>query len=411
MYLSLWKNKNIRYYLLGGGVSRLGDVLSAMAFLFLAYDMTESNFHTTGMALAETIPYLLFGLIGGVAADSFPRKKLLVRLDLLRVPLMFSVVGFHMLDLLTYPALLIISFLIQTIGCFFNPAHRAVLPMVTTEVERSTVNSLYDTITRGVTILTPVIAIALLNTVGTVHFFTLDAFTYLISALCLSRLSLREQVASWKHMRTVFRSIQEFFHWMVKHTTVRRLFLFTFYTVFLNTWAWQVGLLLALKEMSPNSEEIYSGIQGVFGGTVIVTNLLLPFFIKQYSLVHYTFGALVWGLGISYYGFFYGVEHFFIGAIIMGVGIPIASLARVYIIQSLVPEGKMGRAFSSNAVLLYASNTLSLLLYGFLSTFIPIRMLMLASGLLIVLACLLLASVHFIKTTKFGRSFSIDFLK
>ncbi|WLR48358.1 MFS transporter [Halobacillus litoralis] len=189
MYRSLWKQKNIRYYLLGGGVSRLGDVLSALAFLFLAYDMTESNVHTTGVALAETVPYLVFGLIGGVIADSFPRKKLLIRLDLFRVPLMLSISLLHGFNLLTYPVLIIVSFLVQTIGCFFNPAHRAVLPMVTTEDERSAANSLYDTITRGVTILTPLIAITLLNTVGALHFFTLDAFTYLISVYCLSRLT------------------------------------------------------------------------------------------------------------------------------------------------------------------------------------------------------------------------------
>ncbi|UOR12870.1 hypothetical protein [Halobacillus amylolyticus] len=75
MYKTLWKNKNIRYYLLAGGVSRLGDVLSGMAFLFLAYDLTGSSLHTTGMAMAETLPYLLFGLIGGVMADWLPKKS------------------------------------------------------------------------------------------------------------------------------------------------------------------------------------------------------------------------------------------------------------------------------------------------------------------------------------------------
>ncbi|MEC3883645.1 MFS transporter [Halobacillus sp. HZG1] len=411
MYRSLWKQKNIRFYLLGGGVSRLGDVLSAMAFLFLAYDMTGSNVHTTGVALAETVPYLLFGLIGGVVADSFPRKKLLIRLDLLRVPLMLSISLLHGVHLLTYPVLILVSFLVQTIGCFFNPAHRAVLPMVTTEDERSAANSLYDTITRGVTILTPLIAITLLNTVGVLHFFTLDALTYIISVYCLTQLTLEEPLKKSQTIRSIFLSIKDFFVWMVRQTTIRNLFFFTFYTVFLNTWVWQVGLLLALEEMTTKSEEWYSGIQGVFGATVIITNMVLPFFIKRFSLHHYVAGAAIWGFGIAYYGFFYGVGHFFIGCIIVGVGMPVASLARVFLIQSEVPEEKMGRAFSTNAVLLYASNTLSLMLYGVLSAYMPIRWLMFTSGGMIVAGCLILTTIHVIKLSKLRGRFLVDSFK
>ncbi|WP_281976157.1 MFS transporter [Halobacillus litoralis] len=411
MYKMLWKNRNIRFYLLGGGISRLGDVLTGMAFLFLAYELTGSKLHTTGIALAETIPYLLFGLIGGVVADTFPRKKLLISLDLLRVPLMLAVIALHYFNALTYPALIINSFLIQTIGCFFNPAHRAVLPMVTKDDERASANSMYDTVTRGITILTPVIAIWLLNTFGVIHFFTVDAFTYLLSVWCLSKLYLIESPARKKTLKMMFLSIYEFGLWIKKAPTLRMLFLFTFYTVFLNTWVWQVGLLLSLSELSLHSEELYSGIQGVFGGVVILTNLILPSFIKNFNLRHYLVGALIWGSGICYYGLLYEVEHFFIGCILVGIGLPIASLSRVYLIQKYVPESKMGRAFSTNAVLLYASNTLSLVLYGLLSTFMTIRLLMIGSGLMIMMSSITFLLIHLMKVTELRRRFMVHFLK
>ncbi|WP_347551944.1 MFS transporter [Pseudalkalibacillus hwajinpoensis] len=140
MYWKVLRNKTILYYLLGGGISKLGDVLSGMAFLFLAYDLTGSTMLTTGMAIAETVPYLLFGLIGGVIADWSPKKKLLIWLDFIRIPLVGSIVVFYYVDSLGYVHLLIVSFLIQTIGCFFNPAHRAVLPLITKEQERNVVN-------------------------------------------------------------------------------------------------------------------------------------------------------------------------------------------------------------------------------------------------------------------------------
>lgn len=379
----------MRYYLFGGGVSRLGDVLSGMAFLFLAYDLTGSAIQTTGMAIAETVPYLLFGLIGGVIADWLPRKKLLIFLDCMRIPLVFSVVVFYHFEVVSYAYLLMVSFLIQSIGCFFNPAHRAVLPLITRPEERAPANSLNDTVSRGVTVLSPIISVWLLS-YGVIYFFLLDALTYLASVVCLMNVHFSEQkYRGRKSIKHVFLAIAEFFIWLKNQAALQYLFLLTFIVVFFNTWVWEVGLLLALSEMTDKSEEIYSLIQGLFGFTVIATNLSVPLFIKKMKIKIYLLGAGIWGTGILYYGIFYEINHFFIGALLVGIGLPISSLVRVYLLQSLVPKNKLGRAFSSNAVLLYLANTVSLGIFGLLAMTVPIQQLMIGSGLLIVLVSLI----------------------
>lgn len=413
MYKTLWRNNtNIRYYLLARSISQMGDVLSGMAFLFLTYDLTASSIHTTGMAIAEVLPYLLFGLIGGVVADWVPKKKLLIFLDLIRIPLVCSIVCLHYFGMLTYPYLLIVSFLIQSIGCFFNPAHRAMLPLITSPNERTSVNSLYDTLTRGVTVISPVLSVWLLNSFGAVQFFTVDALTYAISSFCMTQITLIEHhEATHRSIKSVFQAIFEFATWMRKQITIKQLFLFTGITVFFNTWVWEVGLLLALSELTTQSEKLYSILQGVFGGVVIIANIIIPYCFKKLTLQHYLIGALVWGIGITYYGLLYGIPHFFIGCSIVGLGLPLAGLARVYLLQSLVPSEKMGRAFSFNAVVLYFSNTISLGLYGFLVLIFPIQNLIIFSGILIVLVCTLGLVLASIKRTKSSRRSTVNFFK
>ncbi|WP_082234552.1 MFS transporter [Halobacillus massiliensis] len=403
-------NKNIRYYLLAGSVSRFGDVLSGMAFLFLAYDMTQSALHTTVIAAGETIPYLFNGLIGGVAADWLPKKKLLLFLDLVRIPLISSVVIFYQLELLNFIYLMVISFLIHSIGCFFNPAHRAILPLITKESERTKVNSLYDSLTRGVTVLSPFLSVWLLNSYGVIHFFTIDAVSYAVSALSIWRIHFKNYSNyADRSLKAMFGAITEFLSWAKNHTMIKQLFFFTFLTVFFNTWVWEVGLLLALKEITGSSEEIYSILQGVFGAAVILTNLMIPYLIKKMSLTIYLAGSLIWGSGVVYYGLTYNVVHFFIGCVIVGIGLPIAGLARVYLLQTLVPENKMGRAFSTNAVLLYLANTLSLALYGSLAIFVPIQFLIIFSGVMIV--SLIGIGLRTVIAAKLGRCLSINFFK
>ncbi|MGG3524447.1 hypothetical protein COM13_10240 [Bacillus pseudomycoides] len=118
MYKTILKNKNVMYYLLGGGVSSLGDILTGLAFVFLAYDLTGSELYTTGMVIATTVPYLLFGLVGGVIADWVQKKKLLIIIDIIRIPFILSLVFCYYFDVLTYTYMIIISFFIQCCGCF-----------------------------------------------------------------------------------------------------------------------------------------------------------------------------------------------------------------------------------------------------------------------------------------------------
>lgn len=319
MYLEVIKNnKNVIFYLLGAAASNLGNVISGLAFVFLTYEMTESGIYTTGVAISQVVPYLLFGLIGGVIADWVDKKRLLIMIDLIRIPLILSVVLLHELELLIYWHLIIVSFLIHCLGCFFTPAHRAILPIITSEEERSSVNSLLDTVTRGITVLGPIVSVLLMNIVNVIHFFTFDALTYLISAILINRIQLpdkkltNEKLSQWK-ISDIFISIKYFSIWVNEQTTIRTLFIVTVIMVFFNTWVWQVGLLLQLLATTPNGEECYSLLLGWYGATVIVVNLFIPFIWKKLSMKTYLFGSLIWGIGILMLGFSYTLPLYFIG--------------------------------------------------------------------------------------------------
>ncbi|GAF13283.1 transporter [Bacillus sp. JCM 19045] len=193
MYFTLLrKNQSLFYYLASTGITNLGNVMTGLAFLFLAFDLTESSLHVTGVAATQVIPYLLFGLVGGVLADWVPKRKWLIRIEVTRAPLLLVLVMFYYIDLLAYWHLIAVSFIIHLFGCFFNPAHRALLPLITEESERTAANSLLDTVTRGMTVIGPIISILFIQTIGVIHFFTLDALTYLVSAWLLAKVKLEE---------------------------------------------------------------------------------------------------------------------------------------------------------------------------------------------------------------------------
>lgn len=401
MYLSILKNnRSVLYYILGAGASNLGNVITGLAFLFLAYDMTESSLFTTGIALSQVVPYLLFGLAGGVIADWINKKRLLISIDLIRVPIILSLVAFHEFELLNYWHLIIVSFIIQCLGCFFNPAHRAVLPLITSEEERTTANSLLDTVTRGTTVLGPVVSVGLMNTIGIVHFFTIDAISYLLSAFLIFKIQLDEKMSKVNSFKIVdiFTSIVEFAVWAKKQKVIRTLFIVTAIIVFFNTWVWQVGLLLQLIETTSHAEEVYSILLSWHGAAVIVVNLLIPLIWKRMNIKIYLKGSLIWGFGLFILGFATNTPFYLIGVLVVAIGSPLSGLARVYLLQRHLPTSKLGRGFSFNAFLLYLSNTISLGIFGYISTFVSTHILFIVCGLMMVMSSTVYLLVIFRKS-------------
>lgn len=407
MYRNALKNKKIVYYLAGAGISQLGNVLAGLAFLFISYELTQSASLTTVIAIAQAVPYLLFGLIGGAIADRTNKKRLLLWIDLVRVPIILSLVFLYHLESLAFWHLLLVSFIIQSLGCFYNPAYRAILPLITPLEDRTTVNSLLDTVTRGVQVLAPVFSIGLLNSGNTIHFYSIDAISYAVSAFFILKihwveLSNEENVQEERN-RGIFQSIIDFFQWVKGEKTVKNLFMATFLMVFFNTWVWQIGLLLLLLEKYPSQgEEFYSLLLGWYGAGVIAINVVIPFFWKSLTFNHYLFGSIIWGIGIFVLGFATNLPLYFLGVLIAAVGLPITSLARVYLIQTLVPGFKLGRAFSFNAVLLYGSNVISLMLFGAIATFVEIGLIFIFCGSMMV-ACSIVYLMRIAFTEKARR--------
>lgn len=389
MYITLLKNnKSLVYYLASTGISSLGNVMTGLAFLFLAFELTASSLHVTGIAMAQVLPYLMFGLVGGVIADWIPKRKWMIVIDFLRSPLLLLLVMLYYVETLAYWHLIAVSFTIHLFGCFFNPAHRALLPLITNDRERTAANSLLDTVTRGMTVFGPILSVFMINTVGVIHFFTLDALTFLGSALLLAKIKLQEkQGKPFSDMKraAIFLSLKEFAVWLKGHGTIRRLFVVTGAIVFLNTWVWQVGLLLILNETMANGEVLYSFLLSWYGAIVIAVNLIIPYIIKTFTLQIYLISSVIWGIGIALIGFAEEVPMYFLSIFIAALGLPLSGLARVYLLQKHVPSEKLGRGFSFNAVLLYVANVISLGFFGLLSELVATNLLFLVCGGMMVL--------------------------
>jgi hypothetical protein len=73
-----FRHRNYRLFYFGQGVSLIGTWMQSIAQGWLVLQLTGSPFLLGIVGALQTLPILLFSLFGGVVADRFPKRRLLL---------------------------------------------------------------------------------------------------------------------------------------------------------------------------------------------------------------------------------------------------------------------------------------------------------------------------------------------
>ncbi|MFE2246297.1 MFS transporter [Streptomyces lavendulae] len=109
-------------------VSSLGDGVSHAALPLLALTLTRDPMALAVVAAAGTLPWLLFGVLGGALVDRWDRRRTMWVTDAARGALLATVAAAAALDVLSIPLLAAVSFFLGLGGLFFDTAATAYLP-------------------------------------------------------------------------------------------------------------------------------------------------------------------------------------------------------------------------------------------------------------------------------------------
>ncbi len=184
------QQRDFRLLFLSQAVSTLGDWLGYLAILLLV--TVSWHYGTGGLALvvlAIAIPPILMAPVVGVIADRVSPRLSMVTCDLARAALVAALVSVRSL-----PLLVLIVFARDIFGALFNPSVQVVIKHTVEPENVVRAGSLSMLATQSAKIVGPAAGgflVALLG--GPRPIFLIDAATFLVSALLLTRL----RVAGW----------------------------------------------------------------------------------------------------------------------------------------------------------------------------------------------------------------------
>jgi predicted MFS family arabinose efflux permease len=161
-----------------------------VALAFAILDLTGSVTDLGVVLAAQTIPLVLFVLLGGVWADRLPRQLVMLCSDLVRAVAQAASAFLLLTGRAQVWELAALQAVYGTAEAFFGPASTAVVPQTVDASRLQEANALLGLASSVSAVLGPAMAGAIVATIGPGWGLAIDAVTFVLSAAFLSRLRI-----------------------------------------------------------------------------------------------------------------------------------------------------------------------------------------------------------------------------
>ena len=207
-------------------VSNLGDGIDAAALPLLAATLTRDPRLVAGMAVAFTLPWLLFALPAGAIVDRLDRRKVMYRVNIVRAALVGVIALSVVTDTASIWLLYVIAFSLGTCETLFDNAAQSIMPSIveTHQLERANGRLYAGEVVTNVFVGPPIGGI-LFAVAASVPFW-LDGASFLIAALLVATIAGSFRPAGAKvagEKRSLRSDIAEGVRWLRNHRLLRTL--------------------------------------------------------------------------------------------------------------------------------------------------------------------------------------------
>lgn len=370
----LRSNADVRRVYLSRIISYGGDWFLVLPLLGLVHELSGSTFLTATVLAANSLPVFLFSPWAGTLADRIDRKKLMVYSDLFASVAVVALLFVD--DLRSVPLALVGIGAVAAANAFFTPASSAALPNLVQPEDLAKANLLVESTWGTMAAVGAFLGGLISDWLGRDIAFLIDAVSFLVAALLLSRIKgpVRQAGEPPPRQRT-FPALKEAALYAARHRPVAALL--STKAGFGLFGAGGVVLLPILALIEFQAGDSGSGVLwgarglGVVIGPFLVRRLFAP---NDRTLLGLIGWAMVfWGVGYLGVAF---APTLAIASLAAGVGHMGGGCQWTfssYGLQLLTEDQFRGRIFGFDFALVTLSMAVSTLVVGWAAEQIPIR--------------------------------------
>lgn len=221
---SLRHHRDFRQLWTGDALGQVGFQLTGLALPVLAVNVLHATEWQMGvLSASRMLAFLLIGLPAGAWVDRMRKRRVLIAADLVRALVLAAVVVAALTGNATMPFLYVAALAIGGATVFFDVAHQSYVPSLVGMDHVVEGNSKLQATASVAQVAGPAIAGQLLRVVSAGALIGVNAVTYLVSALFVSRIRATEELPPVEDRRPLVEEIREGLAFVVGQPLLRRM--------------------------------------------------------------------------------------------------------------------------------------------------------------------------------------------
>jgi MFS family permease len=313
-------HRNFRLYWTGQLISLVGTWMQFIARGWLVLELTHSPFWLGMVGFANAFPVLLLSLWGGVIADRFPKRTLIILTQAISMVMAFVLAALVFTRTIEVWHVIAVSLVLGTVFAFDAPARQSYTVELVGKGDLMNAVALNSAIFNGARVLGPAIGAGVLAWQGAGMAFLLNGLSYLAVLYGLLRIDVRDAPRTQGNQRSSGQ-ILEGLRYVRHHSTIGVLMLliatvsiFAFpYATLMPIFADDIlhvgqqgyGMLMTLSGIGSLigalSLTVQSGRASVQRGRIILLGAIgLPLFLGTFALSHNYLVSLAMLMGVGW---------------------------------------------------------------------------------------------------------------
>ncbi len=373
------RNRNFTLLWFVNIVTTLALELFTVTILVTIFEQTSSTLQAAGTMVARTLPAFLLSPIAGVLVDRFPRKNVLIAMDVIRLGLVGMVIPFLRSegDVPVAGIYLILAGLAAA-GVFHNPARLALIPSLVESNQLVRANSFI--------LVTSQIILAISYTVGgwliqivplrQIAFSVICLFALAVITALLIKAPKRRATSEDEETETFWQSVVSGWRYLRGHPVAKPLTIMeTIEHVPHGIWTGALMLTFTVNALGGNTVDWGYQVTGYFTGMIVgaLGAMAINDWLTRYP------GRIIVASACSagiFTFIFAGSPTVLVAvaiAFLFGPPFAIRDVAQDALLQGTVDNNQLGRVYSTREALRSAVFMVAGIFFAWLSEHFPIR--------------------------------------
>lgn len=329
-------------------LSAIGDEFYKVAIVWLGTSLIGADVgYLSAIQAAAT---LIFSLTVGIWADGWDHRRTMIGADCLRGLLVLIPVVLALTQPLSIWMLVPVAILVPGLSAFFEPALQSSIPaLVRSKDQLGAINGLFEATRRMARLIGPSLIGLLAPIIPVVHFFTLDALTFFLSAVAVSSLRRDLPATPAPPVNHAARGLRASLAGSFLALRAHPLLQYSLYTSGVVNGVWQVGFVLGvaleLQHQRPGDIGAFGMVIAAYGAGSLLSNMLVGSF-RSYSPAVLMFtGRIVGGIGFIGLSVAPNPAAALGLAAIMGFGAPMSNIPILNLLQTTFARTEIGPVY------------------------------------------------------------------